>query len=213
MILIIQSCTIEIIQIIPTITNETRYQIYLGSFCIFSFKISIIHIVISIKAKVNIILLEFGSKNTPDKAISNGISEINTKNYKGSKIFFPISCFKKTFHKEKRQKAEMLFFQKYQMHHLYAAVSLLHSEKGISVLYLRDPQALIKRQCILTVPLKIYAIYPVFHYFYPLSVNSFQFIRERIDFKRLSGYRLFQIFPIACYYFFIPVKTFLFTSF
>ena len=74
----------------------------------------------------------------------------------------------------------MLSFQKYQMHHLYAAVSLLHSEKGISVLYLRDPQALIKRQCILTVPLKIYAIYPVFHYFYPVSVNPFSLFLQAI---------------------------------
>ena len=198
--------------IIPTITNETGYQVYLDIFCIFSFKVSIIHIVISIKAKVNIILLEFSSKNTPDKAMSNGISEIIPKIRREARYFFLFPVLK-NLPQERRQKAEMLSFQKYQIHHLYAAVSLLHSEKGISVLYLRDPQALIKRQCILTVPLKIYAIYPVSHYFYPLSVNSFQFIRERIDFKRLSGYRLFQIFPIACYYFFIPVKTFLFTSF
>ena len=74
--------------IIPTITNETGYQVYLDIFCIFSFKISIVHIVISIKAKVNIILLEFCSKNTPDKAISNGISEIIPKITREARYFF-----------------------------------------------------------------------------------------------------------------------------
>ena len=74
--------------IIPTITDERKYQIYLGIFCIFNFKVSIIHIVISIKARVNITLLEFGSKNTLDWNISNGISEIIPKNTREKRYFF-----------------------------------------------------------------------------------------------------------------------------
>jgi len=128
---------IDIMHIIPTITTETRYQIYLGSFCSFTFKTSIIHIVISIKAKVNITLLEFGSKNTLDWNISNGISEIIPKNTREKRYFFLFPVLKNPSTRKKAKSGNAILPKISNASLIYCNIP--HLEEDISVLYSHDP--------------------------------------------------------------------------
>jgi len=63
-------------QVTATIIKDTRYHKNLGSVCIFFFRASIIQIIANTSASVNMILFQFGSKNTLDVHISNGTSDI-----------------------------------------------------------------------------------------------------------------------------------------
>ena len=78
-----------------TISNDTKYQRAFGSFCIFSFKMSILQIVIRTSARVNMTLFQFVLKKLAVVNISKGTSDITPKISKFRRYFFRFRVLKK----------------------------------------------------------------------------------------------------------------------
>ena len=83
------------IHMIITMINEAKYQSAFGSFCILSFRISIIQIVISTNARVNMTLFQFILKKLAVVNISKGTSDITPNISKLSRYFFLLRVLKK----------------------------------------------------------------------------------------------------------------------
>ena len=76
------------------ITNDKKNHNILGNFSIFFFNTSIIQIVTSISANVNIMLFQFGSKNCFVVNRSKGTSEITLNTNKVARYLAPTSFLK-----------------------------------------------------------------------------------------------------------------------